>query len=116
MKKIYKVLLIILSVLVLFFVFIGIDLIEYRIAPEHKVEVTWIVYQGGHGRKYTNVFQMRGSNFRSRIDMSYGRYSNGKSVLILDGTDRWLAYVNNQGVCIYNGYSDVDIVSIKIIE
>ena len=116
MKKIYRVLLIILSVLVLFFVFIGIDLIEYRAAPEHKVEVTWIVYQGGHGRKYTDGFQMRGSNFRSRVDMSSGRYSNGKLVLILDGTYRWLAYVNIQTVCIYKGYSDVDIVSIKIIE
>jgi hypothetical protein len=49
-------------------------------------------------------------------DKEIRELEHGANVLEIVDTDDWGVYVDKQSVCVYTGYSDVEVKSLKIIE
>lgn len=91
-------------------------MIHGSMQPKHKVRIEYVIYRDGVPYHKTGVYAMKGKGFKTNCYTRRERYGHGANVLEIVDTDDWGLYVDKQSVCVYTGYSDVEVKSLKIIE
>ena len=84
--------------------------------PTHKVEIKYIVYRDGTPYPNTKTYTMKGTSFVTSKYTERQKYGHGPNILEIKDADAWWCYVGDQVVCVYSGYNDVDVLSLKVIE
>lgn len=93
------------------------EVIHYNNEPENKVYVEWIVYDGFSPRRYSDTYDMKGSEFEvHNYWQSAGKYRGSYRVVRIVDKDAWGGYFKKQSACIYTGMSDVEVKILKVLE
>ncbi len=90
--------------------------IEEANRPEHKVKVEYVIYRGNKAYEKSEVYSVKGENFKSRIYTRSQRYGNGPNVFEVIDADAVFGYFGKQCVRVYTGYNDVECKRITVIE
>ena len=93
------------------------EVIHYNCEKDSKVYVEWTVYDGISARHYSGTYDMKGTEFSVRnYWRSAGKYRGSYMDVSIIDNDAWGGYINKQSVCIYQGFNDVEVTTIKVIE
>ena len=84
--------------------------------PEHLVKIEYVIYRGNTPYPKTGIYKMKGKSFHTTYYTRSQRYGNGPNILEIKDSDDWGLYVGKQSICVYNGYNDVEVKSLKVIQ
>ncbi len=84
--------------------------------PEHKVKIEYVVYRNGNAYPKSGVYTVKGKKFTTRYYTRTQKYGGGPNVLEIVDTDDWGMYAGKQCVCVYTGYNDVEVKSLKVLD
>lgn len=84
--------------------------------PEHLVKIEYVIYRGNKAYPKTGIYKMKGKGFNTQYYTRTTKYGQGPNVLNIVDTDDWGAYFGKQHVCVYTGYNDIEVKSLKVIQ
>lgn len=84
--------------------------------PEQRIRVTYTIYNGGTPRQKTGIYKIKGTKFKARTMSNSHRYRPSDIEVTVESADRWNLGSPGTSICLYIGYSDVEVNKIEILK
>ncbi len=84
--------------------------------PEQRIRVTYTIYNGGTPRQKTGIYKIKGTKFKAYTSAKHHKYSPSEIEVTVRSTDKWNLGSPGTSICLYIGYSDVEVNKIEILK